>query len=304
MKRFALVLTGIFLAFSSHAIIPDRKYIRLPQQEGLIYKELGVVTEDGYGIETWFYPAQDMPVDGAGQDDMLPYRTLDAQKRPTLVICNGDAGNMSYQQVWMAEFYASCGLNVVTFDWRGFGASSEFEMDPDYLCYTEMLSDYAAVVDEVRRQPEVDSGEIYLMGWSTGAYLSMITAYADAGVKGCILCGTPSSFEDAIPQLVKVHPQGKTEAELVVPDDFPRDMMPAYIAGEFGKPVLLVVGSEDDRTPQWMSEKIFDALPDGIDKRLSVFEGAGHGGTSAPYVADMERWFVETVSFLSDNSGE
>ena len=53
-----------------------------------------------------------------------------------------------------------------------------------------------------------------------------------------------------------------------------------------------------------MSEKIFDALPDGIDKRLSVFEGAGHGGTSAPYVADMERWFVETVSFLSDNSGE
>ena len=279
MKRFALALTGIFLAFSSHAIIPDRKYIRLPQQEGLIYRELDVVTDDGYGIETWFYPAQDMPGEGAGQDDMLPYRTLDAQKRPTLVICNGDAGNMSYQQVWMAEFYVSCGLNVVTFDWRGFGASSEFEMDPDYLCYTEMLSDYAAVVDEVRRQPEVDSGEIYLMGWSTGAYLSMITAYADAGVKGCILCGTPSSFEDAIPQLVKVHPQGKTEAELVV-------------------------GSEDDRTPQWMSEKIFDALPDGIDKRLSVFEGAGHGGTEAPYVVDMERWFVETVSFLSDNSGE
>ena len=304
MKRFALALTGIFFSFSSHAIIPDRKYLRLPQQEGLIYRELDVVTDDGYGIETWFYPAQDMPVDGAGQDDMLPYRTLDAQKRLTLVICNGDAGNMSYQQVWMAEFYASCGLNVVTFDWRGFGASSEFEMDPDYLCYTEMLSDYAAVVDEVRRQQEVDSGEIYLMGWSTGAYLSMITAYADAGVKGCILCGTPSSFEDAIPQIVKVHPQGKTEAELVVPDDFPRDMMPAYIAGEFGKPVLLVVGSEDDRTPQWMSEKIFDALPDGIDKRLSVFEGAGHGGTSAPYVADMERWFVETVSFLSDNSGE
>lgn len=74
MKRFALVLTGIFLAFSSHAIIPDRKYIRLPQQEGLIYKELGVVADDGYGIETWFYPAQDMPGEGAGQDETeAPY---------------------------------------------------------------------------------------------------------------------------------------------------------------------------------------------------------------------------------------
>ena len=49
MKRFALAFTGIFLAFSSHAIIPDRKYIRLPQQEGLIYKELGVVTTTATG---------------------------------------------------------------------------------------------------------------------------------------------------------------------------------------------------------------------------------------------------------------
>lgn len=299
-----MLAAGIFLAYSAYAIIPDRKYIRLPQQEGLIYKELDVVTEDGYEIETWYYPAQDMPGDGAGQDEMLPYRTLDAQKRPTLVICNGDAGNMSYQQVWMAEFYASCGINVVTFDWRGFGASSEFEMDPDYLCYTEMLSDYAAVVDEVARQAETDTGEIWLMGWSTGAYLSMMTAYENPRVKGCILCGTPSSFEDAIPQLASVHPAGKTEAELIVPEDFPRDRMPAYIAGEFRKPVLLIVGSEDDRTPQWMSEKIFDALPDGTDKTLSVFEGAGHGGMEAPYIVDMERWFVETVSFLSDNSGE
>ena len=106
---------------------------------------------------------------------MLPYSTIDEEQRPTLVICNGDAGNMSYQQIDLAMIYAACGFNVVTFDWRGFGASSEFEMDDDYLCYTEMLEDYRAVLAAVKGQEEVDEDCIFLMGWSTGAYLSMIT---------------------------------------------------------------------------------------------------------------------------------
>ena len=99
----------------------------------MIYKELNVVTKDGYRIETWFYPAQPVPEQSAAQAEMLPYKTLDDSRRPTLIICNGDAGNMSYQQISLAYLYAANGFNVVTFDWRGFGESSEFEMDTDYL---------------------------------------------------------------------------------------------------------------------------------------------------------------------------
>ena len=299
MVKCLPVIAGLLLSVCSFAIVPDREYVRLPQNEGLLYKRLEVVTPDGYSIETWFYPAQDMPEEGAGRDEMLPYRTLDDSRRPTLIICNGDAGNMSYQQIGMAGLYTACGLNVVTFDWRGFGDSSEFEMDPDFLCYTEMLDDYGAVIAEVLRQAEVDESEIYVMGWSTGAYLSMITAYGNDAVKGCILSGTPSSFEDVIPQLVKVHPAGKTEANLLVPEDFPSDRMPVFIAPEFTKPILLIVGSEDDRTPLWMSEKIFAALPDSACKRMSVFDGAGHGGMQFPFIADTPRWMTETLEFMA-----
>ena len=140
----------------ANAIIPDRQYIRLPQEAGLIYRKLDVTTGDGFRIETWFYPAQDFPGEDSGRQDMLPYSTIDEEQRPTLVICNGDAGNMSYQQIDLAMIYAACGFNVVTFDWRGFGASSEFEMDDDYLCYTEMLEDYRAVLAAVKGQEEVD----------------------------------------------------------------------------------------------------------------------------------------------------
>ena len=266
----------------------------------MIYKELDVTTKDGYRIETWFYPAQDVPSEDAGQTEMLPYKTIDDSRRPTLIICNGDAGNMSYQQISLAYLYAANGINVVTFDWRGFGESSEFEMNPDYLCYTEMLTDFDAVIKAVSKEKVVDRKKIYVMGWSTGAYLAMIAAHNNRQVKGCILSGTPSSFEDAIPHLVKVHPKGKTEKNLLVPDDFPRDQMPALVAPKFRKDILLVVGSEDNRTPQWMSEKIYNALPAGINKKLSVYEGAGHGGTEFPFFVDWGRWAEETVGFMLD----
>ena len=298
MKQI-LIIIGLLLCLNSNAIIPDRKYVRLPQEVGMIYKELNVVTKDGYRIETWFYPAQPVPEQSAAQAEMLPYKTLDDSRRPTLIICNGDAGNMSYQQISLAYLYAANGFNVVTFDWRGFGESSEFEMDTDYLCYTEMLTDYAAVIKAVCKEKEVDKKKIYTMGWSTGAYLTMIAAHRSKAVKGCILSGTPSSFEDAIPHLVKVHPKGKTEADLLVPDDFPRGKMPSLIAPEFRKDILLVVGSEDNRTPLWMSEKIYNALPEGINKKLSVYEGAGHGGTEFPFFVDWERWAEETIGFMT-----
>ena len=46
----------------------------------MIYKELNVVTKDGYRIETWFYPAQPVPEQRAAQAEMLPYKTLGKYK--------------------------------------------------------------------------------------------------------------------------------------------------------------------------------------------------------------------------------
>ena len=86
MRRFILLLLAVLITLQSYSIIPDRKYIRLPQERGLVYKNLPVETKDGYKIETWFFPAQDMPDYKAGQREMLPYKTKDNKKRPTLII--------------------------------------------------------------------------------------------------------------------------------------------------------------------------------------------------------------------------
>ncbi len=283
MKTF---LTALLLLMSTQlfAIIPNREYIRLPEDVGLTYRELDVETRDGYKIACWFFPAET------------------GTPRPTIIICNGDTANMSYIQLFLAEVYTANGYNVATFDWRGFGQSSEFEMDRDYLCYTEMLEDYRAVIARVKRQEEVDRRNIYLLGWSTGAYLTMITAHDNRNVAGVCGVGMPSSFEDVIPHLVKVHPAKKTADNLLVPDDFPSWKMPLHIAPKFRKPVLLITGGNDDRTPVWMAEKVIAALPDNIFKLLSVYEGAGHGGEQSPIFVDTPRFFTETMDFMDYGS--
>jgi len=188
---------------------------------GLIYKNLEVITNDGYKIETWFFPAQSPLSEGELRDlngNRRTYETQDETKRPTIIVCNGDAGNMSYFQLYLAKSWTSRGFNVVTFDWRGFGKSSPFAMDRNYLCYTEMLEDYRAVVRTTSEQEEVLNGAIAVVGWSTGAYLSMITAYTDDLVNAFVGRSLPTDFDDFIPLVMKY--KNKPRNELLVPAEF------------------------------------------------------------------------------------
>lgn len=288
---------------TSSAILPDTVYIRKPENLGLIYKELNVKTKDGYNIATWFFPAQkrlsesDLNMLNGSKRE---YKPFDDKKHPTIIICNGDAGNMSYFQLYLAEAWSNRGFNVVTFDWRGFGASSYFPMDRNYVCYTEMLEDYNAVINTVLKQIEVKKDAITIMGWSTGAYLSMITAYNNKNVNAFIGRSLPTTFDDFIPLVMKM--RNKTKDELIVPEDFPTNKMPLNIASSFRKPVFLINGENDIRTPTWMSRKVLDSLPQDIPRELMVVKNAAHGGKEDPIMIDFDNFINRVDEFLSENN--
>ncbi|WP_416989062.1 alpha/beta hydrolase family protein [Alistipes dispar] len=303
MKSFVILLIALFSGIGNcHAIIPDTVYIRKPESMGLIYKNLEVITNDGYKIETWFFPAQSPLSEGELRDlngNRRTYETQNETKRPTIIVCNGDAGNMAYFQLYLAKSWTSRGFNVVTFDWRGFGKSSPFAMDRNYLCYTEMLEDYRAVVRTTSEQEEVLDGAIAVVGWSTGAYLSMITAYTDDLVNAFVGRSLPTDFDDFIPLVMKY--KNKPRNELLVPEDFPTELMPVHIAPEFGKPLFLIVGENDFRTPVWMSRKIIESVPGTTPKELMIVENAAHGGKEDPILIAFDDFIKRTSDFLMDN---
>lgn len=298
MKKITFFIL-ILLAQKAYAILPDTVYIRKPENMGLMYKELNVKTKDGYKIATWFFPTQNSlseseikELNGAKRE----YKPLDIKKRPTIIICNGDAGNMSYFQLYLAEAWSNRGFNVVTFDWRGFGSSSSFAMDRNYLCYAEMLEDYNAVINTVVQQIEVRTDAIIIMGWSTGSYLSMITAYENKRVSAFIGRSLPTSFDDFIPLVMKV--RNKTKDELIVPVDFPSNKMPIHIASNFKKPIFLINGERDIRTPVWMSEKVLSLIPQNVIRELMIVKNAAHGGNEDPIMVDFDNFIRRTEKFL------
>lgn len=254
-----------YMGLQSFAIKPNRVYQIYPENLGLIYRDLNVTTSDGLKIKTWFYPAQpalsEKEINEAWNNPVKkPYVAPYSKNRQTIIIANGDAGNMSYQQVHFALNFTSKGYNVVTFDWRGFGESSEWEINNDYLVYSEFLLDYDAVIKEVLKQnEEVDTNRIAVFGWSTGAYLSMAAASKYENIKAFVGIGLITSFDDVLPLLKQL--QTHKDRNLIVPDDYPKELLPVNLAANYNKSTFLIVGEKDNRTPVWMSKKIYSLLP-------------------------------------------
>jgi pimeloyl-ACP methyl ester carboxylesterase len=286
----------------SFAIKPDRVYRITPENLGLIYRDLNVTTSDGLKIKTWFYPAQpalsEKEINEAWNNPVKkPYVAPYSKNRPTIIIANGDAGNMSYQQVHFALNFTSKGYNVVTFDWRGFGESSEWEINNDYLVYSEFLLDYDAVIKEVLKQnEEVDTNRIAVFGWSTGAYLSMAAASKYENIKAFVGIGLITSFDDVLPLLKQL--QTHKDRNLIVPDDYPKELLPVNLAANYNKSTFLIVGEKDNRTPVWMSKKIYSLLPS--KKELWIVEGAEHGGQNGP-IKDFDLFNKRFIEFLDKN---
>ena len=298
----SLVLSFTFVA-EVLALKPVRDYPATPRDYGIIYQEVAFQSPDNLRLLGWFYPAQDTA--GIANDivgRMIPvpedlrrapraYAAQDRAPRPTIIICDGDGGNMSDLIFYAYQFFPR-GFNVFTFDWRGFGQSAEWPMDPDQLCCSEFLRDYDAAIAYVKTRPEVDAERIALMGFSTGAYLSfamLATHHEVAAFAGRALL---TSFDDILPILHQLDPKRSFHP----PVDYPANRLPIRAARSVHAPVFLAVGEKDPRTPPWMSEKIL-ALLEG-PKELWIVPGAGHGGPSAPEFTNYPEFFDRVAAFF------
>lgn len=311
IKKQIFFVLCLFVSTSLLAIKPEKTYLMSPKSFGLIYKTLNVKTSDGYNIHTWFIPAQDelsikefKELQSSGK--IRKYELKDGLRRPTIIICDGDSGNMGYQ-IPLAEQWAQKGFNVVLFDWRGFGDSSYFSINKDYLFYDEFLIDYLAVIDEVNKQPEVLNDCIGLFGFSTGAYFSFAAAYKNPKIKAVVLRGLITNFDDALINIVRHNPAFKDR--FIIPENYNKMLCPINIAGDFDKSSFLIVGAKDEITPLEMSRAVFSKL--SCRKQLWIVDGAAHGGIDAPEIVERKTFieksslfFLENLKVVDDRVGE
>lgn len=135
-KQLHQVLLGIgilslsVLRLKSFSIDPKKEYILTPDSVGVKYESLTIRTSDGYDLSTWIY----QPKEGVNNDTVL-------------ILAYPDKNNMSYW-VYYAATFALRGYTVVTFDYRGFGQSADFPVNPSFEYHTEFIDDLVAVARE------------------------------------------------------------------------------------------------------------------------------------------------------------
>lgn len=144
-----LIMVCDGLLNQAFAINPDREYIRTPDSVSWDYEQLTILTKDHFELNSWVYKANQ-----------------DNDKDTVLILAYPDAGNMSYF-VYHSAILAHAGYTVVTFDYRGFGKSDDFEIKREYLYYPEFAVDLEAVVDVISTKFEDQKIGVLAMSMGT-----------------------------------------------------------------------------------------------------------------------------------------
>jgi alpha-beta hydrolase superfamily lysophospholipase len=255
------------LSFNSvFAINPDREYIRTPDSVKWNYQQLEIQTSDGFRLNTWIYEAKP-----------------ENDKDTVLILAYPDAGNMSYF-VYHSMILANAGYTVVTFDYRGFGKSQDFEIQKELLYYKEFALDLEAVVEAISKKIPNKKLGIWAMSMGT-----TIASRAYPQIKNQIDFIIGEGFVTVPDEIVGYYKQqGK---EILLPEN----------SSEFKKsiesidcPLLILTASNDDVTTHNSALKLQEKL--GANCSIIRYEGDHLTGFQVDYDnKGFGGWFVDQL---------
>lgn len=152
MIRLCLLAFLLFQTATAWASKPLAAWWAKPDTMGMKYQQLTLTTPDHVQLAAWLVE----PIAGA------------PDQHTTMVLAGSDYGNMSYQ-LGQAHVMAAVGYQVMMFDYRGFGHSGAFAIDPIRLYYPEFATDLRTAFAEVRRR--LPHQRVGILGYSMGAIL-------------------------------------------------------------------------------------------------------------------------------------
>lgn len=247
MLRYLLLGWLLAQTALAYALKPSREWAATPDSLGLAYQSLTLATPDHARLATW----------------VVEPLTPAADQHTTLVLAYGDAGNMG-NWVYQARALASAGYRVYLFDYRGFGHSSDFAMNPSQLYYSEFVTDLQTVLRDARRRyPRSRTG---VLSFSMGTIMASTVAAAHH-CDFLLTEGYVGNFQGIENYVLKNKHQ-----QLVLPA---AAATYARLAPRINCPWLLLAGTQDQNTPLADSAAVVRAARRGQQRQLISFAG-GH----------------------------
>lgn len=216
--------------------LPSHPVQATPAKIGLAFEPLKLKTADGETLDAWYIPSP-----GA---------------RRTLLYLHGNGGNIAHRFDPIGVFH-QLGLNVLIFDYRGYGASTG---KPDEA---GTYADAEAAWNYLTRVRGAQPGEIVLFGESLGGAIAAWLA-AHQRPAGLILYASLTSVQDMARELFPLYP-----SRLLV--RYRYDTL-GSLAG-IACPLLIMHSAEDEIIPFSHGKALFEAARE--PKHLLVLAG-GH----------------------------
>lgn len=210
-------------------------------------------------------------------NDYRGFISEDSQLDPkgTVIVFHGNAGRAADRSYYV-QALAPLGYRVILAEYPGYGGRSGSPSE------ASLTADAKATVELAY---EEYGTPIYLWGESLGCgVVAAVAAEAEVPIGGVILITPWESLPKLAQSIYWFFP-----ARWLVRDQFDNA---ANLAGYDG-PVAVLLAEKDEVIPVQHGQRLYDALTS--DKRLWVFEGAGHN--SWP-IASQEDWWQEVMDYV------
>ncbi len=254
----AAVMGWVWVFQERMVFFPLRELDGRPSDVGLAYEDVHIVTRDGVGLHGWYVPGEDA--------------------RGTVLFCHGNAGNISHRLETVALLHG-LGLNVLLFDYRGYGKSGGRPREAGLYRDAEAAWDY--LTTKRGEAPE----RIVLMGRSLGGGVAAWLA-ARRGPAALILESTFTSIADLGRRFYPLLPRFLARIRF--------DTL-SHLAG-VRCPLLVAHSRDDDVVPFVMGQRLYEAH-DGLKCFLPMRGDHSRGwlDTGASYVEGLDGFLRRTV---------
>jgi fermentation-respiration switch protein FrsA (DUF1100 family) len=227
---------------------------------GLPYRKVEFRTADSVRLNAWVVPAR--------HDDSTGYWVL---------LCHGQTGNVA--TTTRPQYYAylrDIGVNILAFDWRGFGASEGTPREEG------LYRDATAAYDYLRTMEGVPADRIIIFGHSLGTApaIELATRVSAAGL---VIEGAPSSVRKRAQEIYPLLPIG-----LVAHSDFNSLGRIAQVT----MPILVMHARHDKKIPIAHGRALFAAAR--APKRFVELGGDHHDA----FLADSVTYFGTYAVFV------
>lgn len=152
-QNILILFIAIMTTINTFALKPSRDYLYKPDSLKMKFKEFKYNTKDGAIINTW----------------VIKPKSVTENNKKVIIIAQTDAGNMSYL-LYHAYSLSYKGYNVVMFDYRGFGESSDFKMNSEQLYYDEFVIDLKTVLCKTKEM--FSNKKVGVLAFSMGTIIT------------------------------------------------------------------------------------------------------------------------------------